>query len=376
MHLTDPGVLFLARCLARRQPPLATVAVPLARFGVSPPISDHPVYESVVASLGQHGATSEGETKGVIEALCQENPLYSVGWLGRIAWGATLRVLRELAEVGKRGDSSWSRVEAAFGGIDVTVDATGLPVLASGIIPLAVAKVLGLETAPARVVRRDPEWEAFRKHLFAFAAESLDEETRIKRDFSHYGGRLYQQAYHFDTHDIPHVYGPERARWIKLHLRPDARTLLDIGANYGMFCMEFEKHGLDCTAVELKADDLALMRRLRDACRARFSIAGCSIFDFKRDEVLEYDVVLALFIFHHFLKTPELHQELIHLLGRLKCRQLFLGVPDPDEKQMRDAFRNYSPEDFARFVMTHTGLGKFEVIECPGLGNRAIIKIH
>ena len=207
MRIVDSCILSLAKYLAPKRTPLASVEVLVPLVSGTAAVSEHPGFQAVLSMwMSNEVLVGEGETQ-LIEAMRCENRLYSVSCLGRFAWGATKRTIVALAKAGQVGDMNWGKVMQAFGGIEVAVDATGMPVLVSGIVPLALAKALGLEVVAAKVVRRELEWDAFRAHLLAFAAESLDEEIRIKKDLSHYGGRLYQQAYHFDTLDIPHVYG-------------------------------------------------------------------------------------------------------------------------------------------------------------------------
>lgn len=271
--------------------------------------------------------------------------------------------------------ADWQRIEKEIGAIKVLIDDCGQPLLWKGEITLALAAAMGLQSVRAYVIARHPAWQEFRLELRKFAEDSLDPEVCARRDFSHYGGRLYQQAYHFDTTDIPYSHGVERVRCIKEHVGLQMRTLLDIGANYGLFCREFEILGLECTAVEMKADDVAVMRKLRQYTGSTFTVEECSIFEYQAGRMIEFDVVLALFIFHHFLKTEEMYARLVTLLQRLRCRELFLGVHDPKENQMTGAFRNYTPEEFAQFVMTATGLTTSEPINCPGIGTRKLFKL-
>lgn len=273
------------------------------------------------------------------------------------------------------GKFDWQDIENEFGRIRIGVDQEGKPFLVSGLISYALATSTKLKTVPADVVTRAPQWQAFRDKLIEFARQSLDEDFRIKNDLSHYGGRLYQQAYHFDTSDIDHVYGRERFEAIHKCVDAEEGTVLDIGANFGLLCSEFEKAGFDCTAVELKSQDFYYLEKLRSYSSHAFRAEKCSIFDFRGDEKLDYDIVLALFIFHHFMKSPDLLEQLTTLLKRITCREMYLGVPDPNEAQMKSAFQNLSADDFAKFVMEHTHLTKCERIECPGLRNRAVLRL-
>lgn len=381
MALVDFMILAVAGLEGGGREVLAEVEVNPLQFGRAEclagevSVGEHPVYREAMGVLTGSGGSSE-DGVALLRAKAAENGRKLTGPFKRLAARRMAELLREFAEEGSWDRDGWRRVERVFGPVEVAVDGGGRPVLLRGAIALALAVFCKRESVPARVVRRDPAWEAFRARLFAFAAESGDEETRVRKDLTHYGGKLYQQAYHFDTLDVPYHHGRERVELIRPHLLPGAKTLLDIGANQGLFCMEFERMGLECTAVEMKADDLWLMKALRDACGGGFRIYEGSIFDFGNGGVLEYDVVLALFIFHHFMKTRELHDKLVGLLGRIRCRQMFLGVPDPGEPQMEGAYRNPGAAEFAEFVMTHSGMGRYEVLASPWPGGRAILKIE
>ena len=76
----------------------------------------------------------------------------------------------------------------------------------------------------------------------------------------------------------------------------------------------------------------------------------------------DFEVVLGLNIFHHFLKTEKDYKLLIAFLDRLKVNYMFFEAHLPDEKQMINAFKNYPAEEFCDFIMEHTGLTKKECI--------------
>ncbi len=116
------------------------------------------------------------------------------------------------------------------------------------------------------------------------------------------------------------------------------------------------------------------MKKLRDIEGKKFKIINKSIFDLK--EKLDFDIVLALNIFHHFLREKELYQNLIQFLGRLKLRTMYFQPHDPSEKIMRNAYVNYDNEQFVRFIIKNSCLNKFELINKQSDGRtRPIYKI-
>jgi hypothetical protein len=112
--------------------------------------------------------------------------------------------------------------------------------------------------------------------------------------------------------------------------------------------------------VENDPVNLYFLRKLKTAEQRHFSILDRSIFDLT--DRFEYDVVLALNIFHHFLKTEVDYQKLIELLGRLRIRIMFFQAHHPEGEQMRDAYRNYAADEFVAFILEHSHLSTAEYI--------------
>ena len=106
-------------------------------------------------------------------------------------------------------------------------------------------------------------------------------------------------------------------------------TLLDIGANWGYFCHRFEDAGFQCYAVEASFREYYFLDKLRVAENRSFAAIHASIFEFW--EKSEFDVVVALSIFHHFLKTENEYEKLVSFLRRLRTRVLFFEPHLADE---------------------------------------------
>jgi len=213
---------------------------------------------------------------------------------------------------------------------------------------LAIAKILKLPKIPIMVLVRHKQWVNFKNKLKSYAKLS--------------GGKLYQPAYHFDLKDIPFTYGPERFKLIKNNTLLLRGKVLDIGPNLGYFCHRFERLGFNCYAVEINPQDVYFMRRLRDANGDHFEIIQQSIFDYKKGEILDFDIVLALNIFHHFLKRESSYQKLIQLLKRIKAKELFFETHNSNEAQMKGAYKNYSPEEFVEFILKNSCFSKSQFI--------------
>jgi hypothetical protein len=223
---------------------------------------------------------------------------------------------------------------------------------------LAIAKILGLPLIPVRVTWRHREWYLFRLQILDYARR--------------HGGKIYQPITHPDLSDIPAAHGDGRFQLIRSHMPIKEGTLLDIGANWGYFCHRFEEEGFHCYAVEKSSEDFYFLNRLRLAEGRKFTVVHADIFEFW--EKKEFDVVLALNIFHHFLKSQETYERLVRYLQGLRTRVMFFEPHLPDEPQMEGAYRNFEPEEFVRFIADNTGLKRWE---CIGHGeeNRPIYRL-
>jgi len=212
---------------------------------------------------------------------------------------------------------------------------------------LCIAKILRLDRVPVMVARRHSEWVELRKQLLAYAAEQKL-------------GKLYAPVLHPDLADLPSAHGHQRMELIAGHLEGGTGRMLDIGAHWGYFCHCFEDLGFACTAVELSSENLYFLHKLKRAEKKSFEVVEGSVFDL--DCAQSFEVVLALNIFHHFLKEEESYNQLIAFLERLKTKLMFFEPHLPEEPQMQGSFRNYNPEEFAEFVLHHAGLRSASLI--------------
>jgi hypothetical protein len=121
-------------------------------------------------------------------------------------------------------------------------------------------------------------------------------------------------------------------------------------------CHRFEDQGFDCTAIEIDETHLYFMKKLRAAADKKFDIRFCSFLDDVDITQQDFEVVLALNIFHHFLKEEPDYIKLISFLKQLKTNYIVFEPHLTDEPQMANAHKNYAAEEFCAFVMEHTGM--------------------
>lgn len=230
--------------------------------------------------------------------------------------------------------------------IVLAIDRKGRVRFVDGRHRLAVARALGLPRVPAIVSLRHPDWSRFSSALRVYSQER--------------GGASYQPILHPDLADIPAEQGDERFDTILEHMPVRTGRLLDIGANKGYFCHRFEAVGFQCTAVERSEKELYFLTGLRDAGECRFDVFAGSAFD--TPELDTYDVVLALNIFHHFLKDREAFERFEAFLGALRPSVMVFEPHLPDDPQMASAFKNFTPAEFVSFLSERLSMDRAEQI--------------
>lgn len=201
---------------------------------------------------------------------------------------------------------------------------------------------------PIRVIGRHVIWDSFRRDILAYAESE--------------GGEVYVPLTHVDLSDIPFWTGPERAELIKANIQDCGATVLDIGAFWGYMCEELEKAGHNCTAVEIDEKNYYFMTRLRRAQRFSYRAILGDICEFIEKEN-RFDVVVALAVFHHFIKTERRHRRLIRLLQRIKTKQMFFWAHNIADNRMYGAYRNYPADEFVEFILKNVGLSRHELLD-------------
>jgi len=255
---------------------------------------------------------------------------------------------------GFRINRSICNKNSTYDEIDVNIGRNGEYLFQNGVHRLSIAKILGIKYVPVMVFVRHKEWQDFREYVISYAKQQ-------KR------GRLYQPIVHPDLAEIPY-YDLEGHNCedimtaIKLHLEPKKGLMLDIGANIGFFCHKFEDLGYQCYAIENDPVTFRILEKIKIAENKKFKVINKSIFDVDLIKKTKFEVILALNVFHHFLKTEREFIKLEDLLKNLKTEQLFFEAHRYDDAQMKDAFVNYTQPEFVDFILQHTLLNKSEVL--------------
>jgi hypothetical protein len=230
------------------------------------------------------------------------------------------------------------------GEIKVRIDRNGSFLLEDGVSSLAASKKSGARSIPVRVTKRHYKWAAFRREVFLYSQEQPK--------------GAYQQVIHPDFQNIRFHRRDDRWEIISKNIPLSGGSVLDIGSNWGYFCHKFEDLGFDCCAVEHNYRWLYFLKKFREIENRKFEIIPHSIFDVKRKS---YDIVLALSIFQHFLKTKELYDRLTKLLGELDMKAMFFEPHVPGEGH-KGAYVDYDEDDFASYIVSHSCLSKYKLL--------------
>jgi 2-polyprenyl-3-methyl-5-hydroxy-6-metoxy-1,4-benzoquinol methylase len=256
----------------------------------------------------------------------------------------------------------------AYDEIDVNIGRNGEYLFQNGAHRLSIAKILGLKYVPVRVFVRHKKWQDFRQFVLSYTQNSC----HLKR------GKLYQPIVHPDLADVPYDLDDhdceDLIKAISRHLGKKGGTMLDLGANVGFFCHKFEDLGYRCSAIENDPATIQILEKIKIAENKKFVVISKSIFEVKFSKNMKFDVVLALNIFHHFLKRKTEFVKLKELLKNLKMDVLFFEPHLYHEVQMKGGYVNFTPTEFVDFILQNTSLTKSEVIYTAKNG-RTVFKL-
>ncbi len=230
--------------------------------------------------------------------------------------------------------------------IAVRIGRHGDILLQDGQHRLAIAQLLKVPQVPLKITVRHSEWYRLRKEILNYARNHRN--------------TVYQPLTHIDLRDIPSLHGEKRFDIIKPYLPKQKGTLLDLGAHWGYFCHKCEVDGFNCYAIENDIRNIYFMRTLKRAENRKFEVIEESVLNYKRE--MHFNVVIALNIFHHFLKYEHTYHKLIEFLRNVDAEIMFFEPHLPNEQQMVGAYKNYGCEKFEEFLLRHCTLNYSKLI--------------
>lgn len=260
------------------------------------------------------------------------------------------RLIESIAKSGYQARSQLGSVagtDALLGHAEIIINISrdGLPLFQDGRHRLAIARVLNIMEIPVQIFVRHLEWQTFRKFMMRMAKGTGGAAKR---------GFLYQPPIHFDLSGIPYAHGCED-RWAAIadYLPEEKGLALDIGCNLGYFCHGLERKGFSPIGVEYQTDIAYSAMKIAHAEKMKFQIIAGDIFSDDTKAKIgdsEYAVVLAVNIFHHFMKTEAGFKQLERFMKRLRCRTMFFEPHHPDDPQMHGGYMNPTPAEFAEMI--------------------------
>lgn len=241
--------------------------------------------------------------------------------------------------------------------VSVNVSRSGQYLFQDGRHRLAIAKALNVESIPVKVLVRHSQWSQFRQYVRSL---SLSGGAAARR------GELYQNPIHPDLQDIPAAHACQD-RWVAIKgcVGPGTGNVLDVGCNLGYFCHGLEDLGYSCYGVEYLPQVALAADEIRIAEGKRFRVLTNDLFVAANQEPLsgmQFRMVLALNIFHHFIKKQETLEKLRLWLNKLDADMMIFEPHVSTESQMVGAYANFDNEEFVRFIIENSSLQHSEMI--------------
>jgi hypothetical protein len=312
---------------------------------------DTEYYAQMLADIRERQGASWGvRNEADLDARC--------AYLDRLIESIRERGFKQNHEVLLAGETKGIGGDPRYGAeISVNIGRHGEYLFQDGRHRLAIAKALGIAQVPVKVLVRHRQWVEFREFLRSLAEQGGGSSRP---------NQLYQNPVHPDLQDFAVAHGCEdRFAAMRKWIEPGPGQLLDIGANLGYFCHRFEELGYSGFAVELVPQCALAADKLRIAEGRKFTVICQDLFQAAEEAPLRgqhFKVVLALNIFHHFLKRKERFDKFKQWLGRLQVDTMIFEPHCSAESQMLGAYANFGEQQFVQFILENSCLNRAELI--------------
>lgn len=258
-----------------------------------------------------------------------------------------IRLKRELSI--SKGWFARIDIRTSLDDISVDIGRDGQLLISHGKNRLSIVKILNFPKVPITIIIRHKKWMDFRRKLM--------QNFRI-----HQSGKFDNVLTHPDLQNIPFKKGDIPFDIIKKNIYGSKGTLLDIGARTGYFCLKFEDEGFDCYAAEENPEYIYLLKKIKKAENKQFKIITKSILDYNINQELNFDIVLVLNGFHHYLKTKESYLKFIEFIKRLKVKELILSSPNLKEIQNQNTYRNFNSNHIINLISENSFLSDVKLL--------------
>ncbi len=229
---------------------------------------------------------------------------------------------------------------------------------------LTIAQILKLKQIPVRIIIRHKNWY----NLITYLKSTLPNQTS------------YQSLWHPDLDTNFTIKHPcyNRFNLFKDYLPKVKKNskALDIWGNIGFFTRELEKLWFNTYIIEHESFYLNILKKFKNSLWFKYNIINEDIFKWQWIKENKFDIVIALNIFHHFIKTKKFYNKLTKFLNNLNTKIIIFEAHNPYEKQMKDAYKNYKPKEFVYFIMKEAWLNKYKEIWLIKNDWRKLFKIY
>lgn len=169
-------------------------------------------------------------------------------------------------------------------------------------------------------------------------------------------GGLYQAADHPLLRDIKHHRGSDRIQIIvECCERIQPLSALDIGANMGLLSQTLLREGVPTMSVEMNRLYYHLMSHRLKMYNDSKTFCG-SVFELPH---YDYELVIALSIFHHFLVTEDLFNKFEVFLPKLRCNYM-LFEPHQSLHGFQNSYIDFDEDEFCEFICSKSVLNTYE----------------
>jgi len=196
---------------------------------------------------------------------------------------------------------------------------------------------------------------------------------QIKEEIEKYilvNGGLYANLPHKEFKNCS-VIIPNRSEIIikELKRHKNIKTGIDIGSFWGSLCYDLENVGYDMLAVEHADITFSILNYLKKKTKYKFKTKKVDVLKgFKA----KADMLICLNLFHHFVKKEARYNAFINFLEKAEFKIMFFQAVKEGEKQMQNAFKQFTNEDYIDLIKKHTKKKKVKLILD---GDRKLYKI-
>ena len=232
--------------------------------------------------------------------------------------------------------------------VRVQIGRDGKFILEKGLCRIFLYKIFGIKEIRVNITRRHYLWSKFRKEVFLYSKEV---------------NGVYQQVTHPDFQFFKFQRGEDRWDTIYSNLPFESGSVLDLGSNWGYFCHKFEDIGFQPCAVEINQRWLYYLNYLKKIENKKFNVINSSMFNIEK---LDYDIVLALSIFHNLLTSKDNFNKLTTFLGEINTKAMFFEPHAPNELP-KGSIISFSEQEFVDYVIKYSCLSHSKLL---GRNNR------